>query len=122
MKKSDAVIRPATAIEIDAYSGYDEEKSKIVQYAEVLVEDGMMLAMGTLADFRGFPIVSLDITEEAKAHGVRMVLALRRWLKNNGGPVFAISHNPVLLSRLGFKRTELSINGKELWKWQNSQQ
>ncbi len=121
MKASEAVIRPATAIEIDAYSGYDADKAKLVQYAEILVVDGMMLAMGTLADFRGFPIVSLDTTEEAKPYGVRIVLALRRWLKDSDGPFYAISNNPVLLSRLGFKKTELSLNGKELFKWQNSQ-
>lgn len=122
MTGSSAMIRVASTDEIDAFFGYDTDVTMLVTYAEVLIEDDMMLAMGTVLNANGMEVVSFDVTEEAKRHAIKVMRAVRRWLSKAEGPIYAMSFNSTLLTKLGFKPSGLSLNGRELWRWQNSQQ
>lgn len=117
-------IRPASDAEVYAFLGSPAWADR-VEYAEVLVENGMILGMGSMAQHLGRRFVFLDLAAGAGRHSIAIVRALRRWFAAQEGRIYVVCNRdhdtaPGLLTRLGFEPTGLMIHGREVWGW-NSQ-
>ena len=92
------------------------------------VEQGRMCVV----DVAGADFVTFDVRRLSPAHGVRIALRMRRWLKERDRPVSSVVDDEKfpraerLDGLLGFRPTDDIVElpcGKQMrvWRWQSSQ-